>query len=75
MKLYAGFDGGGSKTACCLADENGKLLGVGLAAPPITCSAAENGGAAGCPYGRRQSAAGRGFFERNPSILPCKYAP
>lgn len=33
MKLYAGFDGGGSKTACCLADENGKLLGVGLGGP------------------------------------------
>lgn len=33
MKLYAGFDGGGSKTACCLADENGKLLGTGLGGP------------------------------------------
>ena len=30
MKLYAGFDGGGSKTACYLADEQGNLLGVGL---------------------------------------------
>lgn len=30
MKLYAGFDGGGSKTACCLCDEMGTLLGTGL---------------------------------------------
>ena len=26
----AGFDGGGSKTACCLCDEKGTLLGTGL---------------------------------------------
>jgi len=30
MKLYAGFDGGGSKTACYLADQRGRLLGVGM---------------------------------------------
>lgn len=30
MRLYAGFDGGGSKTACCLCDETGALLGTGL---------------------------------------------
>lgn len=30
MKLYAGFDGGGSKTACYLTDEQGNLLGVGF---------------------------------------------
>ena len=30
MKLYAGVDGGGSKTACCLCDEAGRLLGTGL---------------------------------------------
>lgn len=33
MKLYAGFDGGGSKTACCLTDETGKLLGIGYGGP------------------------------------------
>jgi len=33
MKLYAGFDGGGSKTACCLADETGRLLGIGTGGP------------------------------------------
>ena len=33
MKLYAGFDGGGSKTACFLADEQGQLLGQGLGGP------------------------------------------
>lgn len=30
MKLYAGFDSGGSKTACFLCDEEGNLLGSGL---------------------------------------------
>lgn len=33
MKLYAGFDGGGSKTACFLADEQGNLLGQGIGGP------------------------------------------
>ena len=33
MKLYAGFDGGGSKTACCLVDERGNLLGIGTGGP------------------------------------------
>ena len=33
MKLYAGFDGGGSKTACCLVDERGSLLGIGTGGP------------------------------------------
>ena len=33
MKLYAGFDGGGSKTACFLADEHGRLLGKGIGGP------------------------------------------
>ena len=33
MKLYAGFDGGGSKTACFLADEQGNLLGQGTGGP------------------------------------------
>ena len=33
MKLYAGFDGGGSKTACFLADEQGQLLGQGIGGP------------------------------------------
>ncbi len=31
--LYAGFDGGGSKTTCCLIDENGRLLGMGSGGP------------------------------------------
>ncbi len=31
--LYAGFDGGGSKTACCLTDEHGRLLGMGSGGP------------------------------------------
>lgn len=30
MKLYAGFDGGGSKTACYLTDGQGRLLGTGV---------------------------------------------
>ena len=33
MKLFAGFDGGGSKTVCCLADEQGRLLGLGQGGP------------------------------------------
>lgn len=33
MRLFAGFDGGGSKTVCCLADENGSLLGLGQGGP------------------------------------------
>lgn len=33
MKLYAGFDGGGSKTVCCLTDEQGRLLGFGHGGP------------------------------------------
>ena len=33
MKLYAGFDGGGSKTVCCLTDEQGRLLGLGQGGP------------------------------------------
>ncbi len=31
--LYAGFDGGGSRTTCCLTDENGRLLGMGSGGP------------------------------------------
>ena len=33
MKLFAGFDGGGTKTACVLTDEKGNLLGTGLGGP------------------------------------------
>ena len=33
MMLYAGFDGGGSKTVCCLTDEQGRLLGLGQSGP------------------------------------------
>ena len=33
MRLFAGFDGGGSKTVCCLADEGGRLLGLGRGGP------------------------------------------
>lgn len=33
MKLFAGFDGGGTKTVCCLADETGRLLGIGRGGP------------------------------------------
>ena len=33
MKLFAGFDGGGSKTGCCLTDEQGHLLGLGHGGP------------------------------------------
>lgn len=32
-KLFAGFDGGGSKTACVLCGEDGELLGTGLGGP------------------------------------------
>ena len=32
-KLFAGFDGGGSKTTCALCDENGCLLGTGTGGP------------------------------------------
>lgn len=33
MRLFAGFDGGGSKTACYLTDEKGRLLGLGSGGP------------------------------------------
>ncbi|MBQ9832605.1 MAG: hypothetical protein IJO48_02625 [Clostridia bacterium] len=33
MELFAGFDGGGTKTLCVLADENGNILGVGKGGP------------------------------------------
>lgn len=33
MKLFAGYDGGGTKTACVLCDETGKLLGTGIGGP------------------------------------------
>ncbi len=33
MKLFAGFDGGGTKTTCCLADETGRLLAFGRGGP------------------------------------------
>lgn len=33
MTLFAGFDGGGSKTVCCLTDEQGRLLGLGHGGP------------------------------------------
>ncbi len=33
IRLFAGFDGGGSKTACALADERGRLLGEGEGGP------------------------------------------
>ena len=32
-RLFAGFDGGGSKTSCALCDEKGQLLGIGLGGP------------------------------------------
>lgn len=33
MKLYAGYDGGGTKTACILANAQGDILGVGTGGP------------------------------------------
>lgn len=33
MKYFAGYDSGGTKTACVLVDENGKRLGMGLGGP------------------------------------------
>ncbi len=33
MKLFAGYDGGGTKTACVLTDEEGRLLGTGIGGP------------------------------------------
>lgn len=33
MKLFAGYDGGGTKTACVLADSQGRLLGTGVGGP------------------------------------------
>ena len=33
IKLFAGYDGGGTKTACVLTDENGRLLGTGVGGP------------------------------------------
>ena len=33
MRLFAGLDGGGSKTVCCLTDESGRLLGLGRGGP------------------------------------------
>ena len=33
MKLFAGYDGGGTKTACVLTDETGRILGTGLGGP------------------------------------------
>ena len=33
MKVFAGFDGGGTKTVCCLTDEAGRLLGLGRGGP------------------------------------------
>lgn len=33
MELFAGFDGGGTKTLCVLADENGNILGTGKGGP------------------------------------------
>ena len=33
MKLFAGYDGGGTKTACVLTDETGRMLGSGLGGP------------------------------------------
>ncbi len=33
MRIFAGFDGGGTKTACVLCNEEGTLLGTGLGGP------------------------------------------
>ena len=33
MKLFAGYDGGGTKTACVLTDETGRILGSGFGGP------------------------------------------
>ena len=33
MKLFAGYDGGGTKTACVLTDGTGRILGSGLGGP------------------------------------------
>ena len=33
MKLFAGYDGGGTKTACVLTDETGRILGFGKGGP------------------------------------------
>lgn len=33
MRLFLGFDGGGTKTACVLCDEAGMLLGAGMSGP------------------------------------------
>jgi N-acetylglucosamine kinase-like BadF-type ATPase len=36
MRYVLGIDGGGSKTACLAADENGKLIGFGIGGPVNT---------------------------------------
>ena len=33
MRLFAGYDGGGTKTACVLTDETGRILGSGVGGP------------------------------------------
>ena len=33
MRLFAGYDGGGTKTACVLTDETGRILGAGFGGP------------------------------------------
>ena len=43
MKLFAGYDSGGSKTVCVLADERGRLLGTGRGGPSIISTAARSG--------------------------------
>lgn len=33
MRYYIGIDGGGTKTACLLSEENGTIIGRGMAGP------------------------------------------
>ena len=33
MSLFIGYDGGGTKTACVIADDKGRLLGTGIGGP------------------------------------------
>ena len=36
MNVFAGYDGGGSKTVCALTDNQGTLLGIGQGGRLIT---------------------------------------
>ena len=69
MRLFAGYDGGGTKTACVLTDETGRILGSGfggpsnylfcgreVAAESVRAATAEAFAAAGLPVQRLDTA-------------------